>query len=198
MIRRIEGRERLADDAAQARLIESPADLGLVIIHVGDGGDAGLDGFERAEERAHAHHLRRHELALHGQHIAEQPVVHILAEAAEQGHRQMGMGIDHARHDHVAARIDDLGPVHLRRLAGAERPDRAALDVDPPALDDAHRLVDGQQAGVRDQDRRHQRTSSAARIVHCSGTGTSFTFVPASSGFVRLPLATTWPAGVSH
>src|SRR5215218_3206519 len=110
----------------------------------------------------------------------------------------MGMGIDHAGHDHIAIHIDDLGPFHLRRLTRAERLDRAALDVNPALLDDAHGLVDGEQAGVPDQDGGHHGAPSLARTVHCSGTGTSFTLVPASSGVVRLPLATRWPAEVSH
>src|SRR3712207_1103775 len=100
----------------------------------------------------------------------------------------MGMGIDHAGHDYVTSCIDDLGPVYRRRLARTQRLDRAALDMDPSAFDDAHGLVNGEQAGVPDEDRPHHLTPSAGRIVHCSGIGTSFTLAPASSGVVRLPL----------
>ena len=54
-------------------------------------------------------------------------------------------GVDHAGHDDVAAGIDDVSARNPWRLAGAERDDRIPIDVDPAAVDDAHRIVDRQE-----------------------------------------------------
>ena len=189
--------EGLADDTAQPRPIEGASDLGLEVVHVGDRRDAALDGFERSEQCPDPDHLGSHECPLHRQHIAEEPVVHILAKSAKQGHGQMGVRVHHARHDNVAARIQHLRAWNGGRSVGPERHDPVALDVDPSALDDGHAVVDRQQAGVDDQDRRHRAALSRSRMQHCSGTGTSVTGVPGSRGVPRAPLATTGPAAVS-
>ena len=84
LIRRLEIGDGLADHAANAGLVHHAAHLGFEVVHVGDRGDAALDQFEGRERRARPHHVGRDELALHRQHVAVEPVVHVLAEAAKQ------------------------------------------------------------------------------------------------------------------
>ena len=149
MVGRAEIRQRLPDDAAQAACLQYLADPVLEIVHVGDRGDPAHDHLERREPAAGDHHLCRDELALDRQDVAEQPVVDVFAEAAEQRHRHMAVRIDHPRHDEVAAAIHDLLARHgRRRIARVEAGDRAALDAQPATLEQPHLRVGGEYPGI--------------------------------------------------
>ena len=62
--------------------------------------------------------LAVHEIFLEGENKPPQPVRHIVAEAAEDGHRGVRMGIDHTREDEVAAGVDGFEGGELRGERG--------------------------------------------------------------------------------
>jgi hypothetical protein len=99
----------LADDRAQADLTGGAADFVFEVVHVRHRGDAALDHFDHAVQPAPAHEIAVHERLFQWEDEATQPVRHIIAEAAEHGHRRMRVCVDHARHNDVAPHID--GPV---------------------------------------------------------------------------------------
>jgi len=69
-----------------------------------------------------------HEGALHGEHIAIQPNVElpIVGQATQQAHRYVGVGVNQAGHDHMAAAVHHLGrPIGGDDLVG--RPNRHDL-----------------------------------------------------------------------
>ena len=67
--------EGLAEDGAQARLVDRARGVGLEVVHVGEGRRAALDHLEGGEQRAVVDELGRDVLALGGKDVLGQPLV---------------------------------------------------------------------------------------------------------------------------
>ena len=108
----------------------------LVVVHIADGGDAAADQLGDAQASATTHERLIHVHRLSGEDRVLQPIIEILivGQAAEQGHRQMGMAIDQAGDHRAAAGIDALdGPEgRLDLLPLADRHDLPRRDRHGP------------------------------------------------------------------
>ena len=82
------------------------------------------------------HELGRDELALDRHHVAHQPDVQaqVVGQAAQQRHRRVGVRVDQAGHQHLAAAVDDLGRRKLcaQLRLGPDRHDVIVLTATAP------------------------------------------------------------------
>ncbi len=192
MIRRREIGERLAHHPAHSGLGQRAAHLGLEIIHVGHAGHAAPDHLERGKTAANPHHAGVDTLPLQRQDIAVEPVIHILAQTPEQGHRHMAMAVHHARQDQIAAHVERTG---IRRSASPHARDNIALQPYPAIGYFGHGAIHRQDPRIA---QRKAHASSFGSRQHWSGCGTSTTSVPGSKGSLSGPFATSSPAAVSQ
>jgi len=145
--------DALAEDAADADFFGGAGDLVLEVIHVDGRGGAAFDHFDESEEGAPVDELAVDEVFLERENEAAEAVRDIVAEAAEDGHGRVRVGIDHAGDDKVAVGIDCLG----RGVAGGERggadcEDAGTADDDGAVFDDLAGGVHGDDVRVGDDE----------------------------------------------
>ncbi len=99
---------------------------------IGDGGHAGLDHLDQAEQHPPVDILGG-QVALHGPDELVEPAIHrhILRNAAKEHHRRVGVRVDQPRRRQQPIRRHDGTHVQsLRRLRRPDRSDAIALHVD--------------------------------------------------------------------
>ena len=125
--------EGWSDRGVQARVADGACDRGRSPVHVPEADGAGADHLEAGEACPPVHVVvgeagfGRPDLLFEPLHERQ-----VAAEAAEQGHRCVGMPVHEPREEHVAVRVEDV-------VAGLR------ADVGPELGD---RSVDGAEAGV--------------------------------------------------
>ena len=115
----------LAEHGAHAGFFHDGGEFLLEVVAVHHRGDAALDHFDDAVESAPVNELAVHEIFLERENESPQPVRHIVAEAAEDGHRGVRMGVDHTGEHEVAAGIDGFEGGELRGERGRAHGDNA-------------------------------------------------------------------------
>ena len=142
--------QRFRDDAAHPSSSEDGRDLVAEEVHVGRRCDAGEELLGDGELGAEPDRLTVHVGLLGRPDVVFQPIheLEIVREAAQQIHGEVGVGVDHARHDDAAGGVDHLtGRCVLEEVFG--QPDRG-----DPAVGDGDRTVDdGLGVGFHGQDR---------------------------------------------
>ena len=143
----------LAEHGAHAGLFHDGGEFLLEVVAIHHRGDAALDHFDDAVESAPVNELAVHEIFIERENESPQPVRHIVAEAAEDGHRGVRMGVDHTREDEVAAGVDGFGRRELRGERGGPNGDNArAANDDGTVLDDFTARVHRHDVAVRDDE----------------------------------------------
>ena len=116
--------EGFAQHAAHAGFLGLFRDGIFEVIHVREGGHAGTDLLSRGETRSPAHKFLGHVLGFGGENVLVEPVVerHVVVQAAEQRHRDVGVAVDEAGQNERVFRVDCSGD--LRTSLRVQRVDR--------------------------------------------------------------------------
>jgi len=96
----------LAENGPQARFVRGLGDLVLEIVHVGEGGRARSSHFREAVKGGPVGEVPGHQVSFQREDHLGETVGNVLAGAAEGGHGDMGMGVDHAGHEESPRRLD--------------------------------------------------------------------------------------------
>ena len=117
-------------------------------VHVGDGGHAAGDQLCQGQARPGLHGPVV-QLGLGGEDPVVEPGLQVTAAAVapEQGHGDVGVGVDEAGHEDVAAAVDLVGK-GPRGPLGAHGADGRALDNDKSVVQERVGLVHAQGAAV--------------------------------------------------
>ena len=149
----------------------------LEVIHVADGADATTNQFGQGQPGASPYEGRIDVHRLGGEDRVLEPIIEILivGEAAEQGHRHMGMTVDQARDHGPAGRVDPfagaMGRFHFSPRAHGH--DATAIDGDCPVGEHTAVAIHGHHDAAR-----HQQ-------IHRAGWGLG-------GGFGRHRMGTSW------
>ncbi len=123
------------------------------VIHVRKASDAAADHLGAGQQRAQTHEFGRNEFPLDRHHVAQQPDVQpaVVGQAAQQRHGRVGVSVDQARDEGLAATVDDL-----IRLVGSEdlvgwpdRQDLILLNRHGPVGEYPELVVHGDDVGMR-------------------------------------------------
>ncbi len=149
--------DRLAEDAAQARLLRRAGNFLFEVVHVRVRRRPGFNHLEGGEPRSRPHELGRDRLGLGGKDVLLQPVHEreIVREPAVQDHRGVRVRVDEAGHDGLAGGVNRLrrSKPGRNRVGGIDGDDVAAVHRDRPGRQDTAGRIDGDDDPAGDDER---------------------------------------------
>ena len=152
----------LPEHRAQADGLDRLGDRVFVEVAVRAGGRAGEEHLDAGKQGAATDGVGGQDRGLRGKDVFPQPGLErqVVGQAAEERHRQVGVGVDQPRHEDAAAGVD-----HVRGAGGGgHRTDlvyQRAPHPEPPRGDNLEGRVAGQDPGVQDEGVVHYRLSEA-------------------------------------